>query len=188
MSAYIDQVLPTVDELANERQTRLEAAMKMRDIYEAKQREWEAFRAAEKQRRIDKAKQEEFDRLAGIIAQSKARREYTQSKFKQSLSVRSHHHAAVIIQRAFRAMKCKMSWQERVRARRELEERERENKAAARIQRVWKRYQKYKKYQAMHYKSVYTSPVVALTDTAPHWGGQEPSYIRSISITGIYTA
>ena len=185
MSAYTDQALPTVTQLANERQTRLEAAMKMRDIYEVKQQEWEAFRAAERQRRIDKAKQAEFDRLAGIIAQSRARREYTQSKFKQSLSVRSHHHAAVVIQRAFRAMKCKQSWQERVRMRQEKEQRERENKAAARIQRVWKRYQQYKKYQATYFKSVYTSPVVALPDTAPYWGGQEPSYKRSISITGI---
>ena len=158
--------------------------MKMRDIYEVKQREWEAFRAAERQRRIDKAKQTEFDRLAGIIAQSRARKEYTLSKFKQSLSVRSHHHAAVVIQRAFRAMKCKRSWQERVRVRQEKEQREKENKAAVRIQHVWKRYQRYKKYRAAYFKSIYTSPVVALPDTAPYWGGQEPSYKRSISITG----
>jgi hypothetical protein len=95
--------------------------MKMRLVYEEKQREWEAFRAAESQRRIDKARQAELDRLAGIMAQSRARREYTQSKFRQTLSVRSHHQAATVIQRAFREMKSRRWWQEKVAARLQME-------------------------------------------------------------------
>lgn len=184
-----ERAAPTGEELVKERQSRLEAAMKMREIYEEKQRRWEAFRVAEKQRRVDKAKKAELARLAGVIALSKARREYTQSKFKQSLSVRSHHHAALVIQRAFRTMQSRRSLQERVQARIELERRKRENKAAARIQRAWKRYRQHKIYQATHFRPVFTSPVVALSEPVMEGRpvaslGQGPSYKRSISITG----
>lgn len=182
----------TEEQQAKERQSRLEAGMKMRDIYKEKQKRWEAFRVAEEQRRIDKARQAELNRLANIIAESKSRREYTQSKFKQSLSVRAHHQAAIVIQRSFRAMKSRRSWQERVQARKEMEKRKRENKAAVIIQRVWKRYQQYKIYQATHFKSVYTSPVVALRkpsqaslSLAAQLQEQAPSYKKSISITGM---
>ena len=64
------------EERSRERRLRLEASMKMREIYEEKQKRWQEFREAERQRRIDKANQEELDRLAGILACSRARREY----------------------------------------------------------------------------------------------------------------
>lgn len=182
----------TEEQQTKERQSRLEASMKMRDIYKEKQKRWEAFRVAEEQRRIDKARQAELNRLANIIAESKAKREYTHSKFKQSLSVRAYHQAAIVIQRSFRAMKSRRSWQERVQARKEMEKRRKENKAAVIIQRAWKRYQQYKMYQATHFKSVYTSPVVALWEPnqarlslAPQLQEEVPSYKKSISITGI---
>ena len=169
----------------NVRQSRLEAAMKMREIYEEKQRWWERFRAEEKQRRIDKARQAELDHLTAVIAQSRARREYSQAKISQSLTVRSYHHATVVIQRAFRAMKSRRWWQEKEQARFESEQRMRQNKAARKIQRAWKIYRQYKIYQATHYKSVYTSPVVNLSNPkAMTWTGSEPSYKRDTSITG----
>ena len=167
----------------------MEVAMKMRDIYEEKQRWWEAFRAAEGQRRVDKARREELDRLTKIMEESRARREYTQSKFRQTLSVRCHHHAATVIQRAFREMKTRRWWQEKVRARRELEKIWRENRAAVKIQRAWRRYRQRKIYHATHFKSVLTNPVVALPEqvlgTSPRWSYEGPSYKRSISITGL---
>jgi hypothetical protein len=176
------------EELAKERRSRLEAAMKMREIYEEKQRWWEAFRAAEGQRRVDKARREELDRLTKIMEESRGRREYTRSKFRQTLSVRSHHHAATVIQRAFREMKTRRWWQEKARARRELEKIWRENRAAVKIQRAWRRYRQRKIYQSTHFKSVLTSPVVALPEQvlgrSPRWSYEGPSYKRSISITG----
>ena len=183
---YLETEVPTADQLAKERQSRLEAAMKMREIYEEKQQWWRAFREAERQRRIDKAEQEERDRLAAVIAQSRARREYTQSKYKQTLSVRSHHHAATIIQQGFRRMRLRRSWQERVQARSEREKRKKENRAAVCIQRAWKRYQQYKIYKATHFRSVLTSPVVALSDPLlASLENREPSYNRCTYITGI---
>lgn len=177
--------MPTADQLAKERQSRLEAAMKMREVYEEKQRWWQAFREAERQRRIDKAEQEELNRLAGVIAQSRARREYTQSMYKQTLSVRSHHHAASVIQRAFHRLRSRRSWQERVKASLELEKRKRENRAVVTIQRAWKRYKRYKIYKATHFKSVLTSPVVALSDPLlARLENGEPSYNRRTYITG----
>ena len=174
--------------MVGERQSRLEAAMKMREIYEEKQRWWEEFRAAEAQRRVDKARQAELDRLAQIMAESRARREYTQSKFQQTLSVRSHHHAAIVIQRAFREMKTRRWWQERVQMRLRQERRRRQHRAAVRIQRSWRLYQQRKIYQAMHFKAIYTSPVVALPHPAlegsPGLMYEGPSYKRDISITG----
>ena len=159
--------------------------MKMREIYEEKQRRWEAFRAAEERRRIDKARQAEFDRLTGVIAQSRARREYTRAMFSQSLCVRSHHHAAIIIQRAFRAIQTQRWWRERVRARLETERKVRLNNAARKIQRTWRKYWQYKMYKATHFKSVLTSQVVSVSDPKT-LGSREgdPSYKRGISITG----
>ena len=157
--------------------------MKMSEIYEEKQRRWEAFRAAEMQRRIDKAKQAELERLASILSQSKARREYTQVKFKHTLTVRTHSQAAVVIQRSFRAMRLRKSWQRRVQARMEVMKRKRENEAAIAIQRAWRRYQQYKIYQATYYRSVYTDPVIPIH--AVHTpANQGPSYKKNISITG----
>ena len=172
-----------------ERKSRLEAALKMRELYTEKQKQWEEFRKAEKQRRIDKARQAELDRLAEVIAQSHARREYTQSMYRQTLSVRSHHKAAIVIQSAFRKMKTRQSWQERVQCRMEIEKRRKEDRAARCIQRAWKSYRQYKIYKATHFKAVYTSPVVALPHpnlvTASSWTEGEPSYNRNIWITGI---
>lgn len=184
----VDGEAMTEEQKVKERQSRLEAAMKMRDIYKEKQKRWETFRAAEEQRRIDKARQAELNRLANIMAESKARREYTQSKFRQSLSVRSHHQAALVIQRTYHAMKSRRSWQERLQARKEMEKRRRENEAAVIIQRVWKRYRQYRIYKATQFRSIYTSPVVDVrTPTlclAAQLQGQVPSFKKNISITG----
>ena len=171
------------EQQAKEQQSRLEAAMKMREIYEEKQRRWEEFRAAEMQRRIDKAKQAELERLAGILSQSKARREYAQFKFKHTLTVRTHHQAAVLIQRSFRAMRLRKSWQRRVQARMEAMRRKRENEAAITIQRAWRCYQEYKIYQATHFRSVYTDPVIPVHSVHTPVN-QGPSYKKNISITG----
>ena len=175
--------------MVNEKQLRLEVAMKMKNIYEEKQKKWEAFRAAERQRRVDKARQAEFDRLAGIMADSRARREYTRSKFHQTLSVRSHHHAAIVIQRAFREMKSRRWWRERVQVRLQFERRSRENRAAVKIQHAWRQYQQHKAYKAMHFKAVYTSRVVALAEPTPGkfpaWASEDPMYKRGITITGL---
>ena len=174
-----------------ERQSRLETAMKMREIYEEKQKQWEVFRAAEGQRRVDKARQAELDRLTKIMEQSRARREYTWLKFRQTLSVRSHHQAATVIQRAFREMKTRRWWQEKVQTRLELERMWREIRAAVKIQRVWRLYRERKIYRATHFKAVLTSPVVALPSPvpgkSPGWTYEGPSYKRSISITGLRT-
>ena len=165
--------------------------MKMREIYEEKQRRWEAFRTAEGQRRLDQARQAELDRLAEIMAESRARREYTQLKFRQTLSVRSHHHAAIVIQRAFRETQSRRWWQERVEARVQFERRSRENRAAVKIQRAWRVYRQHKIYRSTHFKAVYTSPVVALPHPAgqgrysPAWTGEGPSYKRYTTITGL---
>ena len=175
------------EQQAKERKSRLEAAMKMRDIYEEKQKRWEAFRVAEKQRRIDKAEQAELDRLAGILARSKARREYTQQRIKQTLSVRSHHHAALVIQRAFRAMKSRRSWLGRLQTRLAAQRRKREHEAAATIQHAWGQYWQSRLYQATHFKPIYTGPVVFIPGPAqaiPTLANHIPSYKRNISITG----
>ena len=155
----------------------------MREIYEEKQKRWEEFRAAERQRRIDTAKKAELDHLAMVLSQSKARREFTQIKFMQVRSVRTHNQAAVVIQRAFRAMILRKSWQRKTKLWIESEKNCRENKAAVVIQRAWRGYQQYNMYQATYFRPVYTSPVVPIKKTHSQ-DNQFPSYKKNTSITG----
>ena len=177
-----------VKQRQREQKLRLEAAMKMRDRYCEKQRRWHEFRAAERQRRIDKANQEELNYFAGVIADSQARRQYSTLKFKYTTTVRSHHQAAVIIQRAFHEMKARKSWQRKVAEREEKARRKREDRAARVIQKAWRLYKQYQLYQALNFKSVLTSPVITmgrrqLSGTATAQTGVR-SYERDISITG----
>ena len=175
------------EQLSREKKLRLEMAMRMREIYAEKQKCWEQFREAEKQRRIDNANQEELDRLADILSRSRARKQYTQSKIQQTLAVRSHYDAALIIQRAFRRMKqvrlqCQWKAMEE-----ESVKRMRQKRAALVIQRAWRRYVQKKLFEALNFRSILTSPVVSLR--APHSlplnqlkGVQ--SYQKGIFITG----
>lgn len=179
--------LVSEEQRAKETKARLETAMKMKKIYEEKQRRWEDFRAAESLRRVEKAKKAELDHLAGVLAHSRARKEYTQLKFKQSLCVRSHLQAVIVIQRSFRALKLRRSWQERVKARRAMLRRKQEREAAIRIQRAWRKYQWYRVYRATHFKPVYTSPVISLpmlTRGSQSSSEREISYKKHTSITG----
>ena len=157
--------------------------MKMRAVYQEKQQRWQAFRDAERQRRLDKAKQEEMNRLNGIIAESRARREYTLSKFQHTLTVRNYHQAAITIQRAFRRQrlircaKAKLSDMQEARRTRTIE------RAARVVQRSWRRYQQDKLYRALHFRSIMTGPVVALGTRTISPPGLH-SYQRGTSITG----
>lgn len=160
--------------------------MKMRDRYYEKQKRWHDFREAEKQRRIDKANQEELAYYSGVIAESQARRQYTTLKFMYMTTVRSHHQAAIIIQRSFRRMRARHSWMNRVKQREETARRKREERAARVIQRAWRMYKQYKLYVALNFKSVLTSPVIALSkrQQSPASSHGINTYERSISITG----
>ncbi len=167
---------------------RLESAMKMREIYEEKQRLWLKFREAERQRRINKANQEELDRLAGVLAQSRGRRAYAESKFLRTRMVRSCNEAAIIIQRAFRRVRWQRSWLQRKLARDEALRMKREHQAALVIQLAWRRYRQAKLYETLHFRAIYTSPVIALPRqrSPPHTGilPEICSYQRNTSITG----
>lgn len=167
-----------------ERRLRLETCMKMRAIYLEKQKRWQHFREAENQRRMDKARVKEMDRLNDIIEQSRARREYSNSKFQQTLNVRSHHHAAVVIQRAFRRVRrdrvarARVSREEAALVRREME------RAALVIQRSWRLFRQQKLFKAMHFRSIMAGPVIAVGKRLPSPPGVH-SYERGISITGM---
>lgn len=174
-----------IEVLEKETKLRLETSMKMRAIYQEKQQRWQQFREAENQCRMDKAKVKEINRLNKIIEDSRARREYTNSKFHQTLSVRSHHQASLIIQRAYRRMRRKraartrMLWQEAALVRRGRE------RAALVIQRAWRLHQQQKLFKAMHFMSIMAGPVIAVGPgrRAPSPPGVH-SYERGISITG----
>ena len=175
---------------SKEQRLRLEASMKMREIYEEKQKRWQEFREAERQRRVDKTTQEELDRLADILARSRARREYSHAKFQQMVTIRSYYDAAVVIQRTFRRMKSMRSHLREQALKEEAQRMKKANKAACIIQNAWRSYKQYKLYQAMHFKSIMTSPIIALparpkVPSPPH--GQikgVPSYERTTFITG----
>ncbi len=157
--------------------------MKMRALYEDKQRRWKEFRDAERQCRIDKANQQETNRLNAIIAESRARREYTNSKFQHSLTVRSYHQAALVIQRAFRRTRHSRAMKARLAQRQAEKVRRRREKAAIAIQRWWRRHQLQTLYKALHFRSIMTGPVVAVGKRE----GSPPqlhSYEREIAITG----
>lgn len=180
------------EEEERQRKLRLEAAMEMREIHKEKQQCWQEFREAERQRRIDKAEREELDRLAGVLAKSRGRREYSQFKFHQTRMVRSHNEAAVIIQRAFRSARRRRSWQRMKLAREETLRMKRENHAARVIQCSWRRYRQAKLYEALHFKAIYTSPVIALPcQRSPPQTTLLPevrSYQRNTFLTGQFTA
>lgn len=170
-------------ELERERKARLETAMKMRVIYEEKQKKWVEFRAAEAQRRTDKANVKEINHLNGIIQDSRARREYAHSKFQQSLSVRSYHQAALVIQRAYRRMvESRARRAHTLRQQRAMVEREGERAALA-SQRFWRHHQQQKLYKGMHFMSIMSGPVVAVSRRVESPPGVR-SYQRGISITG----
>lgn len=175
------------EERAKEQKLRLEAALRMRELYLEKQKRWEEFRKAEHQRRINKAKKEELDRYALIVAKSKARRNYTTVMFHQTQTVRSHNEAAVTIQRAFRRMKLHQSLADRQAFRERKQKRKIEEKAVRKIQKAWREYQQYKLYQALNYKRITTSPIIALRRQSKHTLKEEKdicSYQKDISITG----
>ena len=159
----------------------------MREIYAKKQKLWQQFREAERQRRIDKANQEELDRLAGILAKSRARREYTEMKFYQTNTIRSYYNAAVVIQRAFRRAKHRKSWLRMRTVAEEVRRRMMENKAACIIQKAWRQYRQQRLYEALHFKSILTGPVITLASHPSSFPGRQESiqsYQRNISITG----
>ena len=159
----------------------------MRELYLEKQKRWEEFREAEHQRRIDKAKNEELDHYALIVAKSEARRNYTTVMFYQTKTVRSYNEAAVTIQRAFRRMKLHQSLADRQAFRERKQKQKMEERAARKIQKAWRRYQQYKLYQALNYRRISTSPVIALRRHPEHTSkGNEDvhSYQKDISITG----
>lgn len=169
--------------LEKERRLRLETSMKMRAMYQEKQKRWQQFREAEKQRRVIKARVKEMNRLNSIIEKSRARREYSNSKFQQTLNVRSYHQAALVIQRTFRRMKkdkearTRMLWEEAALVRRERW------RAALVIQRSWRLYRQRKLFKAMHFRSIMAGPVIAVGRRQPSPPGAH-SYERGISITG----
>ena len=157
--------------------------MKMRAIYEDKQRRWKEFRDAERQRRIDKANQQEMNRLNAIIAESRARREYTNSKFQRTLTIRSYHQAALVIQRAFRRTRFSRAAKAMLIQQEEELVRRRREKAAIAIQKWLRLHQLHKLYKATHFRSIMTGPVVAV---GRREGSPPPlhSYERETAITG----
>ena len=171
--------------LERERKLRLEASMQMRLLYQEKQRKWYEFREAERQRRIIKADKEEMNRLNKIIADSKARREYHTSKFHHTLTVRSHYHAAITIQRAFKKMKLTRAINAKQSQMMENIRKRTRERAAQVIQMAWRRYQKHKIYRATNFVSIITGPVI---DLGQRKGGPSGihSYERAISITGLF--
>ena len=162
--------------------------MKMKQLYDSRQDRWKEFRDMEAQRRTDKATRQELDRLAGVLADSRARREHVVRKFTQTATVHRSHHAAATIQRAFRAMKTRHAWQQRQRTRAERVKAEREGRAAQVIQRAWRGYRAYREYRALNYRSVATCPVVDTSCKSPlrHENVQTKvhSYERATSVTG----
>ena len=167
-----------------EKKLRLEAALRMREIFLEMQKNWKEFREAEQRRRAEKARREELDQYADIVAQSRARREYTEQMFHQTQTVRSHTEAAIVIQRAYRRMTLWRSLSEKVALRQMREQRRREQKAARIIQKALRKYCQYKLFQELHFKKIRTSPVIALKDMKGRQLEDVTSYRRGITITG----
>lgn len=157
--------------------------MKMRATYQERQKRWQQFRELEKQRRKDKAHVMEMNRLNNIIKESRARREYTCSKFQQTLTVRSYHAAALVIQRAYRRVRKERAVRTRALELETLLVRKQRERAALVVQRVWRRYQQQKLFKAMHFMSIMAGPVIAVERRLPSPPGAH-SYEREISITG----
>lgn len=158
--------------------------MKMRAIYQEKQKRWQMFRDAEQQRRVDRANEQEMNRLNTIIAESRARRKYTNSKFHHSLTVRSYHQAALTIQRAYRRMKLRRAVEAKLDQQLGVIRNKIRERAAQVIQTAWKTYQQHVLYKALYFTSIMTGPVVAISRRTQSPPGVH-SYERGISITGI---
>lgn len=173
------------DQRRRQHLAKLEAGLRMRDLYTQQQRRWEEFREAERQRRVEKAKQKELDRLAGILSESVARRHYCQEQFQYSTVVRSYHHAARIIQRSFRQLKKRRQLQRMKEDERRRRAFQCKNRAAKVIQRAWRRYIEWKVYVARNFKSIKTGPVVKLEPSPlnppPYW---KRSYERRTIVSG----
>ena len=172
------------ENVIRERKRRLEEALKLREIQQKTQEEWLAFREAERQRRIDKAKKLEADRLAAILAESKARREYHNSKYSQTFTVRSHFVAAAAIQKWYKMMKRKKQSMKQQEATRIAYEAKRRNRAAVIIQKWWKKICLLRQYHALLYRPISTSPVILTYRQSHSSTSQQSNYLRKTSITG----
>lgn len=150
------------DEKKKEHQIRIEQSMRMRERYMKEQQKWEEFRLAERQRRKEKAHQEEQAQLMIIIENSRQRRKYFEEKFKYTMTIQSYHQAAIVIQRAYRKTRMR-----RERERKEVEFQKHKQQllemwAARVIQRAWRCYVEWKRFEADHLDSIITSPVVIM--------------------------
>ena len=171
------------EEIMRQRKKRLEEALKMREIQQKAQEQWAAFREAERKRRIDKANKLEADRLAAILAESKARREYHNDKYSQTNTIRSHFTAATAIQRWYKKTKRGKRLRQQQEAARMTYEAERRNRAAVIIQKWWKKVLLLRQFHALLYRPVSTSPVI-LPHRKPHSSVNQRSYLRNTSVTG----
>jgi len=164
---------------------RLEMALRLRERFLQQQHSWEEFREAESTRRAEKAKRQELARYKEIVARSQARRHYTELMYEQTITVRSHTEAAVIIQSAWRRMKlARAAAEEKEQLEGELEMIIKE-RAARKIQRSWRRYHQHKVYIRRHYRKIRTSPVISVRNQLPG-NQQRASYQKGTSITGSY--
>ena len=188
----IDGEVPTATWSEEEKQkenkrhhvAKLESGLRMRDLYIQHQRRWAEFRESERKRREEKARQMELDRLASILSESAARRNYFQEQFGYSTVVRSHDNAATVIQRTFKNF---MLRKQELRARRENERRienELKNRAARIIQRAWRRYFSWKVYLARNYKSIKAGPVIKVEPFSLIAPANWRSYERGTIVSG----
>ena len=174
------------EEIIRQRKQRLEEALKMREVQQKMQTEWAAFREAERKRRIDKANKQEADRLAGILADSKARRNYHNTKYLQTNTIRSYIMAVVAIQKWYKKTKKNKRLRQQQQAEQIANEAERKNRAAIIIQKQWKKYCLLKQYHAQHYRPIATNPVI-LPDRQTLSSTEQRSYLRKTSVTGTQT-
>ena len=171
------------EEVVRQRKKRLEEALKMREIQQQKHEQWVTFREAERQRRIDKANKLEADRLAAILAESKARREYHNTKYSQTITIRSHFTAAIAIQKWYKETKRRKQLLQQQQAARIAYEVERQNRAAVIIQKWWKKICLLRQFHALLYRPISTSPVI-LPYRQSHSSTNQHSYLSRTSITG----
>lgn len=171
------------EEVIRQRKKRLEEALKMREIEQKTQEQWVAFREAERQRRIDKANKMEANRLAAILAESKARREYHNTKYSQTITIRSHFTAAIAIQKWYKKTQRRKQLLQQQAAARVAYEAERRNRAAVIIQKWWKKICLLRQFHALLYRPVSTSPVI-LPYRQSHSSTNQISYLRKTSVTG----
>ena len=172
------------EEMIKQRKKRLEEALKMREIQQKSQEQWVAFREAERQRRIDKANKLEADRLAAILAESKARRNYHNSKYSQTITIRSHFTAAIAIQRWYKKVKKRKALLRQQEAARIAYETEQRNRAAVIIQKWWKKLLLLRQYHTLLYRPIPTSPVVLPYRQSSQSSTNQLSYLRKTSVTG----